>query len=234
MLLTRVVFGVLFSLSLCSANTVTIVFTALPTVNQNNTYNGFSTATINGIPNQMLLCDDSADITTMPSGTIIYDYSNLVGPNPLQYARFTAAPEVQNYEEAAVLLYEFAALVNPSNNVVTEYQYAVWNVFNHATNLPATTIPPGNTTLLAQQQLLETNALNLVLSTTQPSWVKTAYADLVVYTPAPNSPTYPNNFSNQEFLGLQNPSAPEPAMVWPLAFLGVALGIAKRVRRRRA
>src|ERR1700722_18039015 len=102
MRLMRLVVGILFSLSLCGANTVTIVFTGLPAVYQNSTYNGFAIATVNGIPNQMLLCDDSADTTNVPSNPIIYDYSNLVGSDPLQYARFTAAPEVQNYEEAAV------------------------------------------------------------------------------------------------------------------------------------
>ncbi len=62
-------------------NTVIMSFTALPTAHESNTYssstnasyNGYSTATIAGIPSQDVMCDFFDAETTMPSGLYTYD-----------------------------------------------------------------------------------------------------------------------------------------------------------------
>ena len=65
------------SLSLSYADTVTLTFNSLPTTNEDSsystsasdaTYNGYVPATINGIFNGLLICDDSAHNTDVPSG----------------------------------------------------------------------------------------------------------------------------------------------------------------------
>ena len=224
MLLKTLVIAALFSASVCHANIVVINIVGLPGVYENGTYNGFATATVAGIPNQLLLCDDSAHTTYVPSGDLVYDFSSLP---TLQYARF--APALQKYEEAAVLLYELAQVQSSDpnyNDVVTEYQYAVWTLFSNSHTL-------ADSNLLVASQGLQTTALAYVTGTqTAPSWLKTAYAELAIYTPDSTAANLPiGNASNQEFLAL-NP-APEPAMGWVIAFIGCAAGIVK-LRRRRA
>jgi hypothetical protein len=225
MALKRVVLAALFSISVCSASSVIINITGLPAVFENGTYNGFATATIGGIPNQLLLCDDSAHTTNVPSGDIVYDYSSLP---TLQYARFTGitGTKLQNYQEAAVLLWELAQVV-PSTphyaDIVTEYQYAIWTLFSNSKVLT-------DPTLLASEQALKATALAYVNGAqTAPFSLSAVYAALVVYTP---NPSYPLTKDNQEFLGLK--PVPEPAMGWLLGFVGVAVGIGARIRRRRA
>ena len=72
--------GALLLLPGCYANTVTVYFTNLPATVENGTYNGFSIATVNGIPNQLLICDDYFDTTYMPSSSnMIYYDSMLTG-----------------------------------------------------------------------------------------------------------------------------------------------------------
>jgi len=139
------------------------------------------------------------------SSNLIYDFSTLTGPDPLEYARFTSTVGTVGYETAAVLLTEFAALVNPSANTVTDYQYAMWNLFNSSTTVNST------------QATLESAAKALVTSNN--SYATSAYAHLVIYTPTAAFA------SNQEFLGLNTTVSPEPAL-WPvlaLAILGATL-----------
>lgn len=224
-MLLRSALVALFSISVCSAGPVSIVFTTLPAVYENGSFNGFATATIDATPNQLLVCDDSEHITYVPSGNLAYEYSSLVGPNPLQYARFVSTPgnptpgEFQKYEEAAILVWELAAAgPSASADLVTDYQYSLWNLFDPSTSL-----------FRANQTQLQTDALNVVLGNeTAPAWLSTAYTEVEIFTPTSA------NASNQEFLGIDPPAVPEPAMGWPLALLGCVFGIVARNRRRRS
>ncbi len=217
------VLAFVFAISVCSANTVQIIFTELPAVYENGSYNGFATATINGIPNQMLICDDSGHTTYVPSQALVYDFSNLVGPDPLQYARFVTPPssptqsDLQKYEAAAVLLYELtAAGPTASADLVTDYQYAIWNLFT-----PSTTLFRVNQTNLQQA------AVNIAAGNSPPpAWLSTAYKELEIFTPAAGFT------SNQEFLALDPTGVPEPAMGPLLALLAGCVVVAAKTRRR--
>lgn len=199
------------------ANTIAVYFTALPSTYENGTYNGYATATIGGLPGQFLMCDDYAHQTYMPSGSdLTYYYSTLTGPDPLQYVRFTQVDEVQNYRVAAVLmagLSDVLATGNATAGDITNYQYAVWNLFD-PTGAPVTTA----------QQGLQKSALDTVQNGGPVALDD--YSRLVIYTP---TAAYA---SNQEFLGLRTPAAvPEPSTA-PLVslILGVACLCARRWR----
>jgi PEP-CTERM motif-containing protein len=209
--MNKVLIAILAVIGVCHGDTITMFFTALPSVQQNNnynnanstgeaTYNGYATATIGGIPMEDVICDDFDHTTYVPSSSnLIYDYSSLTGVEPLEYARFQG---IQNYETAAVLLTELGAQVNPSANTVTDYQYALWNLFT-----------PGSAPANLTQQNLESAALSLVQSDSPTATA--SYSRLAIYTPtAPYA-------SNQEFLGLRTPT-PEPA-TWLLLLVGCAL-----------
>lgn len=194
------------------SDTVTVLFTALPSTLENGTYNGFSTATVNGIPLQMLMCDDYNDTTYMPSSSnLIYDSSKLTGANPLQYAMFdssTPSANLQKYDEAGVLTYELAQLGSgASADTVTDYQYALWNLM-----IPSAPLDPSHT---SQEQTLQANALALVDNASQQAFLNAAiYPYINVYTPTAADK------GNQEFLQY---AAPEPNLAW---FAGLVLASA--------
>lgn len=198
------------------ASTISMVFTALPSTYQNGTYNGFAAATIDGLPGQFVICDDYAHETYMPSSSELTFYeSTLTGPNPLQYVRFTDGDALLNYREAAVLLAQLSNLVadgHATGNDITNYQYALWNLFDPA-GAPVTTA----------QQNLQTSALNAVQEG-GPTALD-AYSRLVIYTPTAQFD------SNQEFLRLNIPTGvPEPSAAPVLTLI---LGVACLVARRR-
>jgi hypothetical protein len=210
--LRTILAALLFSLTACYGSTVTVFFTALPATIENGTYNGFSTATVNGIPSQLLICDDYDDTTYMPSSSnLIYDYSTLTGPDPLQYVRFNTA----NYDEAAVLVWELAETRNPSANTITDYQYALWNLMT-----PSASLVPGR---VALEQALQTSALAMVDNPVDSQFLTSSvYNYIRIYTP---TAAYA---SNQEFVEY---ATPEPNLAWPAAFLLLLGAAALRFRR---
>lgn len=228
----------LCSIAVCHADSVILYFTALPVTNFSPgpgfdaSYNGYSTATIAGIPNQNLVCDDFTDSTTMPSGPWVYDYSTLGGSTPLQHAMYSGATlvttggavtltQTKAYDTAAVIMYNLQSYVagTPTAQGITDYQYAIWNLFNPGT--PPTGAPESGGSLQVQQ-----DAYTAVLNNTTSA--QAAESELVVYTPAP----VPGP-QNQEFLGLGTP-APEPASGALLAGLFGAAWIGARRRKKSA
>jgi hypothetical protein len=212
-MLRTIVAAWLFCLTACYADTVTMFFTALPKTNENGTYNGFSTATVNGDPNQLLICDDYNDETIMPSSSnMIYDFSTLTGADPLQYAMFGKS----KYEEAAVLVYELAELSNASADMVTDYQYALWNLM--------TPSAPLDVSRAAQEQALQSNALAMVNNSADAQFLTTSvYAYTNIYTP---TAAYTGN---QEFVEY---AAPEPNLGWAVAlFLLLLTAAGLKVRQ---
>jgi len=206
----------------CSADTITVYFTSLPVTNQYGTYNGYATATVNGIPNQYLICDDYAGETYMPSPrTMIYDYSALTGPNALQYAMWDTTPAgPTKYEEAAVLLYGLAqAGPKPSATIISDYQYALWNLMD-----PTAPLAPGRST---QEQALQSAALALVDDASQQSFLSSSvYPGLKIYTPTAAFA------GNQEFLEFGQVTVPEPSNRQLLSGILVAGLIALFLTRR--
>lgn len=228
----RFLFPILMAAAAAQADTVTMYFTAMPPTLENGNYgssgatpNGFSTAIVNGISNQSVICDDYAHDTTMPSTSYLtFDYSTLTGSNPLQYARFTGPNETRNYEEAAVLLVGLAnyeAGGHATGDGITDYQYALWNLLDPYNSQTNTSGAQAN----ANQQALQTSALSIVNAGGQAAL--NDYNRLVIYTP---TAAYA---SNQEFLGLNTPTGvPEPAAAPILALILGAAWAGARWRRR--
>jgi hypothetical protein len=211
-MLRTIVTALLFSLTACYADTVTMFFTALPKTNENGTYNGFSTATVNGDPMQLLICDDYNDETIMPSSSnLIYDYSTLTGADPLQYAMF----DKSKYDEAAVLVYELAQISSPSADIVTDYQYALWNLMT-----PSAKLDPSR---ISQEQALQSNALAMVNNFADAGFLaSTVYAYTGIYTP---TAAYKGN---QEFVEY---ATPEPNLGWAVGFLLLLAAVGLQVRK---
>ncbi len=201
-----------------ASSTATVTFTNLPYTDLNGdygstgvTYNGYVTATVNGIPGQSLLCDDYEDETYVPSGPLTYDYSALASPgNPagLYFGGMTNAQTL--YDEAALLGYDLYSLgSNTSPDTVTNYQYAIWNLFD------------SSVALNSSQQALQTGALAAVDSGA--AWLGAVYANTLVYTP--DSKT--NSAGNQEFLQYQV-QTPEPATYLLVGALLMWIGTFRR------
>ena len=204
------------SLSVCGATTVK--FTHVPSSSDYGTYNGFSIATVAGIPNQLLMCNDPVDTTYMPSSELTYDVIRFDGENTdhFMYGKTPDGPTV--YKEAAVLLYWFvnAGGMSLTDAVIANYQYAIWH-------LTAPGHPSGQT---AGEQTLQNNALDMVQSHDPAVLALLApiYSSMLVYTPVGQS------IGNQEFLQY---SAPEPGTRWLLAWaLGIG-GVVMAFRRLR-
>lgn len=224
----------LFAMAACHANTITLAATGLPVTDESGTYgssgatyNGFAMATIDGTPNEWIICDDFSHETLVPSGNMVYDLSTVGGGDPLQSVRFTQGSMTQNYQEAAVLTWQLSDYVSlngslASNNTITDYQYAIWNIFD-----------PGDVAVNASQFALQTTALNLV-ATEGALLATTVYPNVMVYTPDPNG----GSTSNQEFLQYSSPSgqaygqslAPEPG-TWTLMAGALLIAAAAKGRK---
>jgi hypothetical protein len=225
------------SASVCSANTVILSLTALPTVYESGsystttdqTYNGYSTATIAGIPFVQIMCDYAAVDTTIPSGPFIFDYSTVGGAEWATTVAFEtgetltntsggtidgvassgtiALTELQAYQTAAVLLVTLENIGSPTADQITDYQYAVWNLFD-------------STIALNSNQITDQfNAAQIVTSSLIENQTATAdaAARLAIYTAIPVN-------SNQEFLGLTTTvSTPEPCTSISLVALSAFL-----------
>jgi hypothetical protein len=196
----------------------TIQFTGLPINAQFGTFNGFAFATVDGDPSRMLVCDDFAHTTYVPSGPFVYDVSSLDGGMPLQYVRFSAAgtPEdaATRYRQAAFLVSGLQQTgPNGLLDLTADYQYALWHLFDPSVPLPSETA----VTLLQDAAALEAaSPRNLEL-----------YSRLRIFTPE-------EPFAgNQEFLELADAAppvrrpalgapVPEPS---PLLLVGMGAGL---------
>lgn len=242
--------------SACFADTVVnIVFTNLPSTNYNNTYNGFTTATVGtnssgvgGVPGQLLICDDEAHNTNVPSGALPYDFSTInTASSTIANARFTpgsSSPvyfggetQTQLYEEAAIILYNFTKLISPTAETIAQYQYALWNLMNSTQGLFGNPDPNKNTDnsaastvlLTAQRELLlENTSTGVLLSgsakTTQMNLDSTIYGELRIYTPTAT------DASNQEWLQLV--PCPEPVTAGAAGLLLFGMGFVAYRRRK--
>jgi len=216
----------------CHADNIVLSATGLPSTDENGnygssgaTYNGFVLGTINGVPNQLFICDDFSHDTPVPSGNMSYELSTFGGADPLADVRFTGSNMDQNYDEAAVLVWQLFEYVSATGtkalaNTITDYQYALWNVFDPY----SATANPSGVQVNSNQLALQTQALNLV-KTQSAMLATTVYPDVRIYTPTPNG----GSTGSQEFMQVVTP---EPETL-PLA-MGVLLIAAALVGRRQS
>ncbi|HWB83598.1 MAG TPA: PEP-CTERM sorting domain-containing protein [Bryobacteraceae bacterium] len=202
--------------ALPAVRAATIQFTDLPENQSYGTYNGFSIATVDGLSDQLLICDDYDHTTYMPSPPLTYTVSTLAGLDAMEDARFVSPKGLSNadvtrYREAALLLDGLTSSgPNAPGSTIADYQYALWHLFT----------PSAPIYRPEQQQLLDT-ALARVES--NDAALESIYSRLRIYTPAEGFT------SNQEFL--QESPVPEPGT---MVLIGGALVIAAAVLRRSA
>lgn len=171
----------------------TIQFTGLPVNTQYGTYNGYASATIDGIPLQSLICDDFDHETSVPSGDLTYSLSTLTGVTPIEYARFIDPNHwdstIVKYQEAAILL-DGLRQTGPGLLIdfTADYQYALWLLFTPS-------VVPHNATA---QTLLNDAAHSVQQGGL---FNQLLYSELRIYTP---TAAYA---SNQEFLQMGSPTA---------------------------
>jgi hypothetical protein len=190
--------------SVLAAGASTIQFTGLPINTEFGTFNGFAFATVDGSPDQLLICDDFNHTTYVPSGPLVYDASTLAGADPLEYVRFAGEPQpVALYEQAALLL---DGLQHTGNgqllDLTADYQYALWHLFTPSVALPTAT---------AHTLLRDTAA---AVAQGDPRNLE-VYSRLKIFTPEEPFAT------NQEFLQLLDSPPPvvklaSPSLVAPV------------------
>jgi hypothetical protein len=247
-----------------ASSTVLITFTALPGTqgngsansSQGSTYNGDSIATVAGIPNEDLVCDDFNATTDMPSSAIDFNVNTLstlastdstsaavdFSAGTLPGGTVGALSQTVTYEVAAVLTSEIEQLpVNTaSSQEIDDLQYALWYLMEPSgsdggiLDSPLDTASGGgggvNASVGATADLK--TAYNDVAQTgttnLTATQVTTIEKELVIYTPtAPVSSS-----AGQEFLGLSTPQAtPEPSTWLLMAALGLLLCV-PRMRSR--
>jgi hypothetical protein len=245
---------------------VNIVFTNLPGTTYGGTRDGYTTATVGttstgtgGLAGQLLICDDEAHTTNVPSSVLPYDFSTInTASSTITNARFTPAnsgasfaneTQTQLYEEAAIILYNFGQLVNPTAQVIGQYQYALWNLMNGVTTISGvhigtfTSTNDGSTTqantdnaavatiqLTAQHELLNQNSSGVGLTGSQLAAQQALdakiYSELRIYTPTST------DASNQEWLQLV--ATPEPATIGVAGLLLFGMGFVYRRRKLQA
>jgi len=241
---------------------VNIVFTNLPSTNYAGTYNGYTTATVGttaggtgGLAGQLLICDDEAHNTNVPSGVLPFDFSTINTASPtITNARFTPTnsgasfsgeTQTQLYEEAAIILYNFSQLAGPSAELIAQYQYALWNLMNGASTpngqhegFFTSSNDPGNFNtdntaaagfeLAAKHELLLQNSSGVGLSG---SALATQMAlDNKIYGELRIYTPTSYDASNQEWLQLV--ATPEPATIGFASIMLFGMGFAAYRRRK--
>ena len=181
---TRFAVLLLLTLAMASAGTVNVTLTTLPANQAGGYYVGFTQATVGDSLGIDLLCDDIEHTTYVPSGPFSYYVSSLPQLQNVRWTGPNQQAELTNYETAAVLLYEFAALGAVSNDTAGAYNFALWDLFD----------PSAPTYGRARQVPLRYSLARRASSPVAASPPPTD--ELQVLTPTPSAD------SNQEFLFL--------------------------------
>ena len=214
-----------------ATNTVNISFTGLPAVQDFGTYNGFSTATVGSQTNVLVICDDAADRTNIPSGPWVYDYSTInTSSSTIPGVKFTPSTtsgqasfgltQTQMYEEAALIVYALAGIspIQANAEIISQYQYALWNLMDNNAYAGTTT------DINAEKSIQSTDRAAVLAPTSQD---RTIFSELVIYTPA-NVQTPYGNSSQQEFLRLAPVPEPPTFEAAALALFGIAFVLRRR------
>jgi len=210
------------------ANTAVVSFTNLPYTTGENTYTGWAIATINdSATGQLLMCDDYFAETYMPHADMVYDFSVLgndlnISLGGLEFG--SQANAAQDYQAAAYLSWKYfeAGYDNPTgtpgptvaqNQAATDYNFAIWNLFDPAVLLSAA------------QTAYQTNALAFVGDPANSAFLTALYSDTRIYTPDPNL----SSAGNQEFIQL----TPEPGTVGMVIAGATLVLLSRKIRTKR-
>jgi hypothetical protein len=167
-------------------------------------------ATVNGVANTAVICDDFKDDSTVGHSW------NYTANNFSTLGSALWGNQLANYEGAAWLTLQMLSLNgNPSNNTQVGYlSFAIWSLFDKAA------LNGLNATQLA--------GVNSWLAKIPQGLTPSQFANFVILTP--NGCT-PGSCPGQEFLQLVMPEGGSSAMY--LLFAGLACFGAMRLRRRR-
>lgn len=250
-LLSFLSFNLILAASACYADTLTMTFTALPSTYMDSqynssasdaTYDGYVNATIDGIPNQYVICDDFSTDTEMPA-TYTFDSTTFGSAGWSSAVKFTSTAgysitnsgaavtaygvtigagatetlsQTQAYELAAVLLTNFDAATPGLSGTALSHTITDYQYalwYLFENNL---TVDGTNEQLNnnSLEDLFTAYALVTSTSSLDQDTVAADAANLVIYDDVPKS-------AGQEFLGLDTPVAtPEPG-AWMLTFCGL-------------
>jgi hypothetical protein len=202
------------------ADTLTLTGVNPSGANLGGVYTGPYVATVNGIANILVICDDYQTHTSLNQLLTVTETSvaDLTGPTANQIVKFdrtSAANQQADYMTAAYLATQLVA-VNQSTSAgrlqASLLNYAIWNLFySGAVN-----------SLNASQQTIALSYLADARSATS-SFTVDMFSNVSIWTPTPNG-------AAQEFLSVR---VPEAAAIEVLAFHGiVVMAFAWFARRR--
>lgn len=186
-------------------------------------------ATVDGVPNTLVICDDYADDTYQNESWTanVYGISNVAQTMNTINWDLTAAQQAQKYNEAAYLTTELLAAFQSNNTIAAgELSFAVWGVFD-PTAIPSLTAWSSKYGSAAQSYLSAAEAQ---------TYTPGEFSNVLVYSPNTSDPiTCPTGDTcgptapPQEFLVVRTPEPPVP-FVWMFDLL--ALGAVAFLWRR--
>jgi hypothetical protein len=216
----------MMALALCApavfADTLTLTGVNPSGANLGGYYTGPYVATINGVSNILVICDDFQTHTPLNqmltvTETKVSDLTGIDANQIVKFGRDSAADQQADYMTAAYLATQLIG-VNQSTSAgrlqASLLNYAIWNLFYEGAL---------NSLTASQQSVALAYLADAALATSFHTVDK--YSNVSIWTPSPNA-------AAQEFLSIR---VPEPSLIELLAFNAVVLvALGWLVRRRGA
>jgi hypothetical protein len=214
--------------------TQSFTLTSAGPANLGGVYTSPYTATIDGVSNIAVFCDDFIDDVyigeTWQVNATNLSQLPLLDPNsPLMWDTTDATKQVTDYITAAILATQLLNLGNPESLAAEEISWAIWDVFDPTAPLYSALYLPGYEPAIAAYLLaaqLEANAI--VSGAPTLSAAVSTFSNVTIYTPAPKSdgavricPVGARCGLPQEFISV---SMAEPASPLLLGFDFLAIG----------
>jgi hypothetical protein len=202
------------------ADTLTVTGVNPSGANLGGVYTGPYVATINGVSNILVICDDFQTHTSLNQQFTVTEtrVSDLTGPDANQVVKFDrddASDQQADYMTAAYLATQMIAVDQSTlagRLQASLMNFAIWSLFDgSALNV-----------LTATQQTAAMGYLTLAQNATS-SFTVDMYSNVSIWTPTPNS-------AAQEFISVR---VPEPSIAGLLAFNAIFLGALGWFLRRR-
>lgn len=196
------------------------------------------TATVNGVANTSVICDDFANDSYLGESWTA-NVSNVASLGNVLWPSSSPAQQQVLYDEMAYLAYQ---LGNPTNaNAQAAISFAIWDL-SDSSAVSAWSSAPGYSTFLADSG--NSNGVLYWVDQAQNQYgtlSSTQLADVLVYSPDTSDPitcgTGPcQNTPPQEFLAINPVATPEPGtfvlMLMGLGSLGLMMAVRKRTAER--